>query len=195
MKLQRPTSRTLILVGVISIVVGALLIEMIAIAKRWDGLAREISFLVAFPALPLAIMAAFPHTVHHIRAALYVMACLVVLLTAIFLIRIAWLTRQESVIKIAVSLPFSIDRADARPIYDGVKTALGHMSGDGVRQIDDHTLEMSHHIIQLVPFDDSAIGDRDCRGAHPCPITLPPGGKQEDFTVSGWSPAATIAVS
>ena len=54
MKLQRPTSRTLILVGVISIVVGALLIEMIAIAKRWDGLAREISFLVAFPALPLA---------------------------------------------------------------------------------------------------------------------------------------------
>src|SRR5438445_9244293 len=77
MKLQRPTSRTLILVGVISIVVGALLIEIIAIAKRWEGLAREISFLVAFPALPLPIMAAFPHAARHIRTALYVLGCVI----------------------------------------------------------------------------------------------------------------------
>src|SRR5882724_9963759 len=84
-KLQRPRSKTLMLVCVIAIVVGALLIEIIAIAKRWEGLAREISFLVAFPALPLAIMAAFPHTARHIRTTLYVLGCVIGLVVAIFL--------------------------------------------------------------------------------------------------------------
>src|SRR5215469_7331564 len=107
---RRPASRALMPAGIIVLFVGMLAIEIVAIAKRWDGLAREISFLVAFPALPLAIRAAFPHTGRHIRTALTVLACACAVVAAIFLIRFGSLSRREPAILIGVSLPFTNDR-------------------------------------------------------------------------------------
>ncbi|MFN2568119.1 MAG: ABC transporter substrate-binding protein, partial [Candidatus Dormibacteria bacterium] len=172
--------------GIIAFFVGMLVIEIVAIAKRWDGLAREISFLVAFPAVPLAIRTAFPHTAHHIRTALTVLGCGCALVAAIFLVRIAWLSRQEPVIRIGVSLPFSNDPDDAGPIYTGIQTAMNNaikdMTGPGIHHIDKHAIEIDHHRVELVAFDDSLIGDSDCRGGRSCPITLRNGGRQRDFT-------------
>src|SRR2546423_1735110 len=127
MTTQRSKSRRAVLAGVIGLGLGALLIGVVAIAKNWDALAQEISFLVAFSALPVGIVAAFPDTRHHMRTALFVAGGGLAVLVAVFLIRLGWLTRQEPVIKIGVSLPFSVDRSEANPMYDAVKQALASM--------------------------------------------------------------------
>jgi ABC-type branched-subunit amino acid transport system substrate-binding protein len=99
---------------------------------------------------------------------------------AVFLIHLAWLTREQPIIKIGVSLPFSVDQSDANPMYDAVKQALASLpAGDGPR-VNDHTREISHHTIELVPIDDSSMGGSGCAGGKRCPITA--GGKHEDFT-------------
>src|SRR5207302_7650863 len=112
MTTRRSRSRQAVLASVIGLGLGALLIGVIAIAKNWNALAQEISFLVAFSALPVGIVAAFPDTRHHIRTALSVAGSGLAVLVAVFLVHFAWLTRQQPVIKIGVSLPFAIDPYD-----------------------------------------------------------------------------------
>ena len=150
MTTRRSKSRRAVLAGVIGLGLGALLIGVIAIAKNWNALAQEISFLLAFSALPVGIVAAFPDTRHHIRTAISVAGSGLALLVALFLIHFAWLTRQQPDIKIGVSLPFSVDRSDANPMYDAVKQALASMPGGG-RQVSDRMREINHHAIELVP--------------------------------------------
>jgi hypothetical protein len=107
------------------------------------------------------------------RITFSVAECVLVLLAAIFLIRFGSLTRRahRPVVRIGVSLPFRTDASDALPMYDAIKKAF-RTFGPGVRNVDDRTLEIHGQGIELVPFDDSTIGDTDCRGPRSCHIAF-----------------------
>jgi ABC-type branched-subunit amino acid transport system substrate-binding protein len=65
-------------------------------------------------------------------------------------------------------------------MYDAVKQALASMPGGDGRQVNDHTREISHHTIELVPIDDSSMGGGGCAGGKSCPVGVE--GRHEDFT-------------
>ncbi len=168
----------------IAIGLGAFLMGMLAIASKWDGLAQEISFLTAFAAIPLTLVGAFPGTIHHIKVALRIASLGLVLVGMLFAARYIWFAREQPVMKIAVSLPFGNDPYNASPLYDAIKRAFESEPGKKVQKINDYTFKIDNRMVQLVPFDDSEIGDNDCL-TDSCPITMEDGANPTDTKKHG----------